>query len=70
MLSSIFREEILKWNIETLQNYCFAEHSRKSPEVSSIDQKQTSGKFDTSNSTSEIFRCDNIKYNNDVIECF
>ncbi len=69
MLSSIFREEILKWNIKTLQNESFVENLGKSPEVR-IDQRQVCGKFDISKTTSEIFISEDIKYNNEVIECF
>lgn len=69
MLSSIFREEILKWNIKTLQNKSFGENLEKSQEVT-IDQRQACGKFDISITTSEILRSEDIKYNNEVIGCF
>ncbi len=69
MLSSIFREEILKWNIKTVQNESFDENLGISPGVS-VKHKQECCKFDISNTTSEIFRNDDIKYNNEVIECF
>lgn len=69
MLSSIFREEILKWNIKTLQNKSFGENLEKSQEVT-IDRRQACGKFDISIITSEILRSEDIKYNNEVIGCF